>query len=254
MAKKIISLMPEHKNYLEPFAGSLAVFFNKEKVLCETINDCDGRLINLYRQIRENPEELAELVSLTPYAREEFECSKETSSDELEDARRMMTMLWCSIGGKTTNNTSFRINKTWRGPYNTQTWSKIPSRILEATNRLKDAQIEHRNALQLISENSDPETLIYIDPPYLPETLSGSYYKYEMSTEEHEKLLSILCESKSKIILSGYDSELYNSYLKELNWKKIIIPTQNFTGKKSDEVLWINYEYHGQQLDLFSMI
>lgn len=93
MASKIISLMPEHKNYLEPFADSLAVFFNKEQVLCKTINDLDGRLVNLYKQIREHPEELAMQVSLTLYSREEQYLSYEVAADKLEDARRMMVLL-----------------------------------------------------------------------------------------------------------------------------------------------------------------
>lgn len=251
MSEMIISLMPEHKNYLEPFAGSLAVFFNKNKVLCETINDLDGRLINLYKQMRERPEKLAQLVYLTPYSRQEQVLSREVSEDLLEDARRMMVLLWFSIGGKTSHNSSFKRNTTWKGPYNTQTWSKVPLRILEAAERLKNVQVENRPAVQLIKEFDDPETLIYIDPPYLPELLSNSYYKYEMVKDEHVELLQIINKSKAKIILSGYESQLYSDSLK--GWKKFIVSTATFTGKKQDEVLWLNYDPPGQ-LDLFEDI
>ncbi|MDG4974285.1 DNA adenine methylase [Lactococcus lactis] len=251
MSEMIISLMPEHKNYLEPFAGSLAVFFNKNKVLCETINDLDGRLINLYKQMREQPEKLAQLVYLTPYSRQEQVLSREVSEDSLEDARRMMVLLWFSIGGKTSHNSSFKRNTTWKGPYNTQTWSKVPLRILEAAERLKNVQVENRPAVQLIKEFDDPETLIYIDPPYLPELLSNSYYKYEMVKDEHVELLQIINKSKAKIILSGYESQLYSDSLK--GWKKFIVSTATFTGKKQDEVLWLNYDPPGQ-LDLFEDI
>lgn len=248
MSEMIISLMPEHKNYLEPFAGSLAVFFNKEKVLCETINDLDGRLVNLYRQMREQPEKLAELISLTPYSREEQIISREVSADSLEDARRTMVLLWFSIGGKTSHNSSFKRNTTWRGPYNTQTWSKVPEIILEATERLKNAQIENRPAIQLIQEFDDAETLIYVDPPYLPELLSNSYYKHEMTRDEHFELLQVLNISKAKIILSGYESQLYDENL--ANWSKFVVPTATFTGKKKNEILWLNYEPTGQ-MNLF---
>lgn len=251
MADLIISLMPEHKNYLEPFAGSLAVFFNKEKVLCETINDLDGRLVNLYKQMREKPEELARLISLTPYSREEQVLSRNVSADPVEDARRMMVLLWFSIGGKTSHDSSFRRNTTWRGPYNTQTWSRVPRIIFEAVERLKDAQIENRPAIQLIKEFDDQETLMYVDPPYLPELLSNSYYKHEMTRDEHVELLQTLKGSKAKVILSGYESHLYNDNLKE--WTKIVVPTATFTGKKQNEVLWLNFEQVKQieQIDLF---
>ena len=239
MAETIISLFPEHKNYLEPFAGSLAVFFNKEKDICETINDLDGRLINLYKQMREQPDKLAEAVALTPYSRQEQLLSYEITSNELEDARRMMVRLWFSIGGKTSHHSSFKRNTTWRGPYNTQSWKKVPEIILEAAERLLDAQIENRPAIQLIQEFDDSETLIYIDPPYLKSLLSSSYYQYEMVDEQHIELLDALKKSKSKVILSGYESELYNDSLK--GWHKMTIPTATFSGKKQNEVLWLNY-------------
>jgi DNA adenine methylase len=251
MAQLIVSLIPEHKNYLEPFAGSLAVFFNKNRVLCETINDLDSRLINLYKQMREEPEQLANLIALTPYSREEQSLSYEIATDKLEDARRMMVRLWFSIGGKTSHHSSFKRNTTWKGSYNTQTWGKVPETILEAAERLKNVQIENRPAIQLIKEFDDPETLIYIDPPYLPELLSNSYYKYEMVKDEHVELLQIINKSRAKIILSGYESQLYSESLK--GWKKFIVSTATFTGKKQDEVLWLNYDPPGQ-LDLFEDI
>ena len=48
----IISHFPEHHSYLEPFFGSGGVFFNKPRSDIETINDLDGEVVNLFRQIR----------------------------------------------------------------------------------------------------------------------------------------------------------------------------------------------------------
>lgn len=72
MAEWIISLMPPHKSYLEPFFGSGAVFFKKEPSRIETINDMDGEIVNLFRCIREEPEELMRCVTMTPYSRAEY--------------------------------------------------------------------------------------------------------------------------------------------------------------------------------------
>lgn len=55
----IISHFPEHHSYLEPFFGSGGVFFNKPRSDIETINDLDGEVVNLFRQIRNDPERLA---------------------------------------------------------------------------------------------------------------------------------------------------------------------------------------------------
>ncbi len=69
LAEWIVSLMPPHKSYLEPFFGSGAVFFKKPPSRIETINDLDGEIINLFRCIREQPEELMRAVAYTPYSR-----------------------------------------------------------------------------------------------------------------------------------------------------------------------------------------
>lgn len=73
MAEKIVSLMPEHRSYLEPFFGSGAVFFSKPRSRIETINDLDGEIVNLFRVVRDMAEELEREVALTPYSREEYE-------------------------------------------------------------------------------------------------------------------------------------------------------------------------------------
>jgi DNA adenine methylase len=244
LAKEIIKLFPPHKSYLEPFAGSLAVFFQKEKAILETINDLDGRLINLFRQMRENPQELARLVALTPYARKEYDISCEQSDDELEDSRRMMVRLWFGIGGKTVGKTGFRRNVSWNGPYNTCDWQNIPPRILEAAQRLRDAQIENKPAVQLIREMNDKDTLIYADPPYLHETRTSRYYHHEMNKKQHIELLEALKGFRGSVILSGYESKLYDEHLQD--WYKVTFQSRTLSGKAKSEVLWLNYEPNGQ--------
>ena len=89
MSDLIISQMPKHKAYLEPFMGSLAVFLNKPRVTLETINDIDARLVNLFRVMRDDPEKLQYLIYHTLYSRKEFMKSNEISSDPIEDARHI---------------------------------------------------------------------------------------------------------------------------------------------------------------------
>ena len=60
----ILDNLPVHEIYLEPFFGSGAIFFNKEPARLETVNDLDGNVVNLFKVIRERPQELATLVSL----------------------------------------------------------------------------------------------------------------------------------------------------------------------------------------------
>lgn len=73
LAKWIISHFPEHHSYLEPFFGSGAVLFNKQRSHIETINDLDGRVVNLFRWIRDDPERLAREIYYTPYSRQVYD-------------------------------------------------------------------------------------------------------------------------------------------------------------------------------------
>lgn len=99
IADWIISNFPKHKVYLEPYFGSGAVFFNKEPSYIETINDIDGNIVNLFRVCRENPGELARLISLTPFAREEFQnCYEIECADAVERARRTLVRYHQSFG------------------------------------------------------------------------------------------------------------------------------------------------------------
>ena len=80
---------------------------------------------------------------------------------------------------------------------------------------------------------------MYLDPPHLWGTRNGKQYKHEMPDEEHEKLLEELLQSQAKIMISGYDSELYNKYLKD--WNRVEMKNCAEQGKPRMEVIWMNY-------------
>lgn len=81
MASWIINHMPEHSTYLETFFGSGAVFFNKEPSPIETIDHIDGKIVNLFRVIRERPDELAHAIHFIPHSRQEYYDSYLSSAD-----------------------------------------------------------------------------------------------------------------------------------------------------------------------------
>lgn len=252
MADLIIQNMPEHKSYLEPFFGSGAVFFTKQKDVLETINDFDGRLVNFFRVTRDQPEKLQYLISQTLYSREEYERSFEISSDPVEDARRMAVRLWFGVGGKTSAITGFRKNISWNGPYTAYEWNDLPNRIAHASARLKNAQIESMDAVELIKQHNDKDTLVYCDPPYLASTLVDKHYKYDFTLEEHKRLLAAIKEHDGPVMVSGYESDLYKEELKF--WPEIKKETKVgiTTQKKSDrtEIIWCNFELT-KQINLF---
>lgn len=234
----IIDRLPRHEIYLEPYFGSGAVFFNKAPSRLETINDIDKDVPNLFKVIRTRKQELSEQIHYTPWSRDEYYESYERTGDELEDARRFLVRCWQAHATKTNAKTGWRHSTTKEGPRMPKQWSNVPQRIEMVAERLKDAQIENMPAVELIKKYNNKDVLIYADPPYLLSTRSSRLYKHEMTVEQHKELLEALLEHSGPAILSGYDNELYNDYLK--GWHTEVLKASTEKGGSKMEVLWIN--------------
>ena len=97
MVPTLRRLLPDKVDfYMEPFFGSGVVLLSRHPAKCEIVNDIDGRIVNFFRVLRERPEELVEVLRLTPWARDEWEACKEPSDDSLEAARRWYALAWQS--------------------------------------------------------------------------------------------------------------------------------------------------------------
>lgn len=239
IANWIISHFPEHKVYLEPYFGSGACFFNKTPAYIETINDLNSDIANLFRVCRESPEELSKLINLTPFCRDEFIACYERSDNPVEQARRTIVRYHQSFGTSNSSKKSWRNVQTYGGPRCATMWNNLPDIVAEVCVRLKEAQIENTNALTLIQRYNDKNTLIYCDPPYLRSLRKKNMYAVEMDDDAHIELINILKTSKSKIILSGYDNELYNKEL--YGWYTDQIETTAQMGLHRVEKLWMNF-------------
>lgn len=247
IANWIIDNIPKHHTYLEPYFGSGAVFFTKRPSDIETINDKDELIYSLFKTVRDNPEELVNLIALTPFSRKEYDESfNDGQFTEVERLRRFLIQCWQGHGFRTTGT-----KVGWKNDvqgreqmYAAYNWYRLPEWIMQIVDRLKQCQIENQPAIKLIKRYNYPNVFIYADPTYLLSTRTAKQYKYEMTEEEHEELLTTLLDHKGSIMISGYKSDMYNEYLK--GWNKKKKKTTAEYGLKRVEYIWCNYEIDNQ--------
>ena len=261
IAKHIISFFPRHHTYIEPYFGSGAVLFNKKPSAIETVNDLDWEVCNLFNCIRKDSERLAGLVSMIPYSRSEYDdtfkiCINDLlcQADPFQKAARFLIQCWQGHGFRTNG---YKVG--WKNDvqgreamYAVKNWYRLPGWILAITDRLKQVQIENRPALEVIARHRYPNVLIYADPPYLLETRTAKQYKHEMTEQDHVDLLEMLQQHPGLVVLSGYQSELYDEMLK--GWHKESIKGRaEYSGQDRLEVLWMNFEPVEKQVSLFTL-
>lgn len=243
IAKWIIGFFPDHHSYLEPFFGSGAVLFNKPRSHIETINDLDGNVVNLFEWIRKDPERLAREIYYMPYARQVYEDAfTSVPKDSFEKAVNFYIRLNMGHGFRT-NGEKVGWKNDVQGrehAYASQDWCRLPEKIMQAAERLRGVQIENMPAAKLISRFNYPNVLVYLDPPYMISTRHGKQYRCEMDEDGHEELLDIALSHRGPVVISGYDTALYNDRLK--GWHREETTCYSQVCSKKREVIWMNYE------------
>ncbi|MCX5528990.1 DNA adenine methylase [Streptomyces sp. NBC_00006] len=258
VAPWIVSLLPDHDHYVEPFAGGLSVLFAKTPAGMETVSDLDGELMTFWRVLRDRPDELLRVCMLTPHSRAELEATWEPTGDDLELARR----IWCRLAqgrSGTLRNTGWRhyIDPAGSATSMPGYLEAYVERLAAAAERLRDVSLENLPALDLIGKyGKQPKVLLYVDPPYLGTTRGwGNNYRCEMKSDlEHRELAAVLADCKATVVLSGYHSPLYDELYQGWNRYEQSSMTGNAKqAKDRTEVIWSNRVLAGQY-DLFSEI
>ena len=254
----IVSLMPRHGCYCEVFGGSGAVLFAKDPSKVEIYNDLNGWLVNLYRVIRERPQELIDRLEMTPYSRTEYhraldiyKKSQHGLDGEIIDPVEKASLFFMIV--KQAFNST--VGSTWSYASTSSkgsSWRNAMDLIMPAHLRLRNVVIEEVTWKSLFERYDSKETMWYLDPPYVHITRDDGAtdaYEYEFSNEDHTNLCWECSDLKGMVILSGYQNEIYNSILvEELGWEykevevtcqSSFVPGQKVKPKRT-EVLWLS--------------
>lgn len=251
IAPKIIELLPPHRIYTETYGGAASVLFTKRASIVEVYNERNQEMTNLFKICRD-PElknRLQDLLRLTPYSRNEWKRCMEYSDDMLEQARRTMVLYIMSRHtGKVANRDSTSFDTSTEGHQNVaRAFHDFIENLDRICARLAKVIIENDDALKIAQRHDRELTAHYFDPAYLKSTRRDNQAQYhtDLSTPAyHRHMAEILHELKGFVLLSGYDSELYQELFVNKGWEKFSFAAVDGSATKGKskrvECVWLN--------------
>ena len=184
LRKYIIPMIPaDATRYVEVFGGAGWVLFGRDPQpgQMEVFNDFDGNLINLYRQIKDNCEELQREIdwmqSRKLFVTYRKQMKGSVQMTDVQRAARFFYLAKCSFGS---NRYSFATEA--HGTYN------IIQKLPEYKDRLKNVIVEHLDFEQLIRTYDRPGAVFYADPPYV---CQKNYYNVAFDEDDHRRLKAV---------------------------------------------------------------
>lgn len=239
---EIVVRFPVHySRYIEVFGGGGWVLFHKSPGNdFEVYNDFNANLVNLYRCVRDNPQDLCGELKYVLNSRLDFEYVKTIlhSKADLPDIKRAAYFYQIIRYSYASGLDSFASQ-----PHAMR--NNFPL-IEDACRRLQKVVIENKDFEKLIKQYDRPESFFYCDPPYYE---TEDYYQDVGFTKaDHERLANCLCNIQGKFLLSYNDCpeirELYSKpgIVIETTSRLSNIAQRYEGGKQYAELLIANYD------------
>lgn len=247
---KIIEHFPttEYDTYIEPYGGTYIVGLMSNPAKIEIYNDLEQNVYSLYKVISDKDlfEEFKRRCDLVLYCEQlRKECKENLTNENISIVDRAFNFFYVNrtshngIGGFSMNSHIRRgMSKA------VSDFLSCIDRLPELHDRLSRVMVTNMDGVKLIEKYNKPNVFLYCDPPYEQSTRTGARYKVDMNREGHLNFIDAVINSKSKILISGYDCELYDK-LTDNGFSKVKFEVKtidgNFKKKIKIETLWKNY-------------
>lgn len=214
LLEKLLSLIPEHKTYVEVFGGAGTLLINKRPSKVEVFNDIDGDLINLFMVVRDKPQKFVKKFRWLLYSRELNKCwSRDLAIDEpIERAVRFYYVMRSSFSGNWAAGWSFTRNKP-------KVFFDSLKKINSIANRLKRVHIDHLDFRKCIKIWDSSNTFFFLDPPYF----GKQRYRKDLTTKDHLDLRELLGKIKGKWLLTYNDHPKIRQLYKDFRIQKVMM-------------------------------
>ncbi len=227
----ILSELPYHTLYCEPFAGGASIFFAKEKAMQTILNDLDEDVINTLTCIRDSVEELIYLLKDIPATKELHYYYKNEfiPSSDLEQAFRWYYLNRTSYSGiMRPENCYWGFgNKYSMRPEN---W---PPHLRTVSDKLQDVELTALDFEDVIEGLSDG-WFLFVDPPYYNAD-QQKFYACSFGQSDHERLAECLKRNSGRLrFLLTYDD--HPDIIEMYRWTEKLMHRQwNYTINRTDD-------------------
>jgi len=204
LAKRVVSLTPPHKVYVEAFAGAAHIFWRKPPSKKEVLNDLDPEIIAYYRFLKTaSDEDFKDFLHCDWGAdRKLFERLRDYKpGDKIERAWRFKYLNFYGFARERRLKPTFHVARAKQIPEVKLSLGQL-KRWRE---RLKDVELLNEDALAVIRKFDSAETFFYLDPPY---SATNIRYALDFPSERWQELLKVLRTLKGKFLLSS-DSAVF---------------------------------------------
>lgn len=238
MAPTIVGWLGEHRSYVEPFCGGMAVLLAKPPCTSEIVNDLHGDLTNLAWTIQHDVWGvwLYRRLRRTLYSEASFDFAR-WKIDELPSAngpdclsedtarRAFYYFILCWMGRRGTlgtrgNNPSFTVRYGHTGGNQATRFAAALGCIPAWRKRMRGVTIMRRDGFQLLERLPDATLQsIYVDPPYL---IKDARYLHDFADDDHERLATMLRRfRRCRVVVSYYDHPELARLYPEKNWLRV---------------------------------
>jgi len=205
--------------FVEVFGGSglMSMLVPRDKFKTIVYNDRDELLVNLFRVVKERPEELQKRLLLVPFSRSVFDEFRESIEsgvihklDPIEKAARLFYVIANSMFG---NRGSFAVDAKRSFA---KTYVRKVLSITEVAKRLLDVTIENKDFRDVIRVYDREYTLFYCDPPHLDvgAVKRSHYYAHVFSEQDMRGLLDLLSGIKGRFVLKLPEDHLQIDFIR----------------------------------------
>jgi DNA adenine methylase len=229
--KIILDYLPNHQNYVEPFSGGASIFFAKNKVKKNWLNDRDDELMNCFIHIRDHANELINRLSGEKATKERHKFYKDVyePKTDLDKASR-----WYYLNRTSYSGIMQMKNCYWGyGDKYSMRPENWPRNILRTSSKLQDVILSTRDFSEILDDVED-NSFLFIDPPYFNADQDKFYTRF-FTRSDHNRLCECLKKHSKRIkFLLTYDDcyEIHDMY----SWTGNLLSKEwNYTLNRTDD-------------------